>query len=454
VTGHLLLLKASLHLDGYLSAVNCPTVNLRSVFPNLTTHAISNIAFQCLRAYHGKTFPWFSKIERPEKFISVPPSESNPEGVVRNKDYTIMDEVRDAHLELNKVLSDEPSQDGPNLIMDLNEVRERFPELPSLSIEDRRFINLCDSNVVRVRLRSKLKGSNDSLPSHPRYKALVIQSHALSFFERNILHGVFGPLFENRRFDKLGLSRTVLTLLSKFKRCHAVLHKLLRSQDVFYGLASLPESYSQSLDEWGNGLSQAPDSGLTTTVETVVSESAISRIVEDRNKSDVMPHRRTTSREISLLNADLVPGEFIREMILSGKDATKATLQYIIQRGVPPELGSLVTMEMGFAPSPVDSTTLDLPRIDYDSATTVAHRLTYRSIVNRMKESPGMTWPEAEFEELFELVSQFRDLDKAERRKIMFLYMREATDRCKLLGYPGLKRPAHRSARDASLLIT
>jgi len=365
-----------------------------------------------------------------------------------------MDEVRDAHLEINRFLSDEPSQDGPNLIMELDEVRERFPELPSITVEDRRFVNLCDSNVVRVRLRSKLKGSNDALPSHARYKGLVIQSHALSYFERNILHGVFGSLFEDRKYDKLGHSRLVLTLLTKFKRCHAVLHKLLRSQDVVYGLNSLPESYSHSLDEWGKGLQQSGGDNFIIPAEAVASESSISKIVESRQYAGVVPHRRTTSREISLLNADLVPGEFIREMILSGKDATKATLQYIIQRGVPPELGSLVTMEMGFAPSPVDSTTLDLPRIDYDSATTVAHRLTYRSIVNRMKDSPGMTWPEAEFEELFELVSQFRDIDKAERRKIMFLYMREATDRCKLLGYPGLKRPAHRSARDASLLIT
>jgi len=219
-------------------------------------------------------------------------------------------------------------------------------------------------------------------------------------------------------------------------------------------LASLPESYSQSLEDWGKDLDGPSNANEVSLSETIVSESTISEIVESRQKAEVVQHRRTTSREISLLNADLVPGEFIREMILSGRDATKATLQYIIQRGVPPELGSLLTMEMGFAPSPVDTTTLDLPRIDFDSATAVSHRLTYRSIVNRMKESPGMTWPEAEFEELFELVSQFRDLDKAERRKIMFLYMREATDRCKLLGYPGLKRPAHRSARDASLLIT
>jgi len=366
-----------------------------------------------------------------------------------------MDKVRDAHLEVNKFLSDEPSQDGPNLILDLDEVRERFPNLPSISIEDRRFVNLCESNVVRIRLKMKLKGSSDALPSNARYKALCLKAHALSYFERNILHGVFNTLFEDRRYDEHGSSRLVLTLLAKLTRCYATFLKLLRSQDVIYGLEALPESYVQSLHDWTSDLMGPGPDGSILRTETVVSISAIPKIIAEKSiETPAVQHRRTTSREISLLNADLVPGEFIREMILSGRDATRATLQYIIQKGVPPELGSLLTMEMGFAPSPVDPATQDLPRIDYDSASAVAHRLTFRSIVNRMKEHPGMTWPEAEFDELLELVSQFSDLDKAERRRIMFLYIKEATQRCVALGFPGLKRPSNRSARDSMLLIS
>jgi hypothetical protein len=382
-----------------------------------------------------------------------------------------MDEVRDAHIELNSVLSDEPSLEGPNLIMPLDEVRERFPNLPKLSLEDRRFINLCDSNVIRIRLKVKPKGSPESLPSHERYKRLHMQSHALSYFERNILHGVFGALFEDRRYYGPE-SRTVLTLLAKFNRCNAQLHQLLRYEESFYGLSSLPEEFSTSLDKWISDLMSAPseshsdgkrksmDSPLegkpstTPNLGSSFNGDLRSRLKRVEPAAPGHSRKASDSQRESLLHADLVPGEFIREMILSGRDATRATLQYIIQRGVPPELGSLLTMEMGFAPSPVDLTSSDLPRIDYDSATAAALRLTLRSITGRISESPTMTWPEAEFEELFELSSQFRDLDAKERRRIMFLYMREATDRCKLLGFPGIKRPGHRSARDASLLIT